>query len=335
MNTIYFQCALMQDEKICFLYRKIFEWIKSKELSKIVRSFGGELPETNDISDLVKWLSEFSERWDYRKNQKNILDNKTKEAARWLVSSEYITNEQVKYVNEAITVLGLRGITRPMLSDYDYVVALGGARMSCLLRPQYASEILREFGLNSQAVVMLSGMRPISETEREATDTYAPGAATEYDLMNRGAELAFELGIGYQEERYDDENMNKSWAVRTYKGTEFSYPILSIAAPSSEPDKRRANSVDTFKFFFERYSVAQNAKILFITSEIYVPYQQLEAIRTLAIPYGVAVETIGFPNEWSGQMHGMREAGNYLQEIRSTIQAIERFINMYNERGLK
>jgi len=169
---------------------------------------------------------------------------------------------------------------------------------------------------------MLSGARPIADSEREATDTYAEGAVTEFDLICKGAERCFSLSK-YKESRYDDYNINSSWAVRTYEGR---IPIISIAGPSTEPDKRRANSADTYKFFFERYRVEKGAKLLLITGQIYVPYQQLEAIRTLALPYGVSVETIGFPSDWGGKLQGMHQPSNYLQEIRSTIQAMSRFL---------
>lgn len=64
--------------------------------------------------------------------------------------------------------------------------------------------------------------------------------------------------------------------------------------------------------------------MLLITSQIYVPYQQLEAIRMLGLPYGHSLETIGFPDEWSANMQGLQQPENYLQEMRSALQAIER-----------
>ena len=63
-----------------------------------------------------------------------------------------------------------------------------------------------------------------------------------------------------------------------------------------------------------------------VTSQIYVPYQQMEAIRCLAIPNNIYVETVGFPIEWNVNRQGMMRAVNYLQEIRSTIQAINRYL---------
>jgi hypothetical protein len=102
--------------------------------------------------------------------------------------------------------------------------------------------------------------------------------------------------------------------------------LFIIAAPSSEPEKRRANSADTYEFFFDRVKADEGAEILIVTSQIYVPYQHLEAMRTIAVPYKINLDTIGFAPEWGGALQGMNEPSNYLQEIRSTIQAMDRFL---------
>ena len=106
-------------------------------------------------------------------------------------------------------------------------------------------------------------------------------------------------------------------------------PILSMSAPSSEPDTRRANSADTYNFFFSHVQVPPGSSLLLITSQIYVPYQQLEALRIVALKHNVVIETVGFPLEWSGNLQGMTGPNNYLQEIRSTIQSANRFFSVF------
>ena len=211
--------------------------------------------------------------------------------------------------------------------EFDYIIALGGARFSCLYRPKYVHDLIYSYGIKTKAVVLLSGMRPISDSERIATDTYAPHANTEYELINAGAEQTFNLSKNYKEEIYQNENPNKGWAVRTYDIISGMIPVYSVSGPSSEPEKRRANSADTYKFFLDRYNVHKGQKLLLVTSQIYVPYQQLEALRTLALPRGLYIETVGFPVEWASKMQGMMEPANYLQEIRSTIQAVNRYLD--------
>jgi len=171
-----------------------------------------------------------------------------------------------------------------------------------------------------------------------ATDTYAPGAGTEFDLMAAGAEAAFGLGGDFREDRSDDpDNTNRSWVVRDYAAKGRWPEVTLVCAPSSEPERRRANSADTYEFFLARKGVARG---FLVTSEIYVPYQHLEALRTVALPHDLMVETTGFPAAWGGKLQGMAGptnylqeimAGptNYLQEIRSTIQAADRLLRSF------
>ena len=164
------------------------------------------------------------------------------------------------------------------------------------------------------------------DTEREVTDMYAPAALTEFDLINAGAERAFDLEREYEEKKYCNPNVNKSWAIRTYINSQYEFKIQSVSGPSSNPKIRRANSADTFAFFAERQQIKSKSRVLLVTSQIYVPYQQMEAIRTWAIPNDIYVETVGFPIEWNIQQKGMMKEVNYLQEIRSTIQAVNRYL---------
>jgi len=71
------------------------------------------------------------------------------------------------------------------------------------------------------------------------------------------------------------------------------------------------------------------AEILLTTSQIYVPYQHMEAVRTIAIPHKINLDTIGFSPEWGGVLQSMNEPANYLQEVRSAVQAIGRFLMAY------
>ena len=312
------------------LKERIHGWLYSTELEHIVQAFHGSFPHMSSTAEQAKWLLSFSDRWDYRSIQKQARDINTGEKARWQISSAKITEDQKASVAEGIYPLGLIGVQIPVETEFDYVIALGGARFSCLYRPRYAQELIASQKIKTKSAVLLSGMRPVSESERAATDTYAPGAATEYDLINAGAEQSFELSRNYKEEIYHNENPNKSWAVRCYDSPNGKIPVFSVSGPSSEPEKRRANSADTYKFFLEKFNVQSGQKLLLITSQIYVPYQQIEAVRTLAEPYNLYIETVGFPTEWSGQLQGMMEPANYLQEIRSTIQAINRYLNTVN-----
>jgi len=147
MSVIYFECVENKEEWKKLTLQKIEKWISSVALSNILESFNATIPEGLGLEEVVEWLLKFSEEWDYRKKQQNARDVKTNENARWLVDDHEITPEQMKAVKNGINELGLINVGTPLQCDYDYVVALGGARLSCLLRPLYAHEVIKEYGL--------------------------------------------------------------------------------------------------------------------------------------------------------------------------------------------
>ncbi len=327
------ECPPLEGKRIEHIYISIDRWLRSPALSALVKSFGSDIPSHLNTTDLGAWLLDFSEQWDFRKLQQEATAKDTGEASRWLVNDSAFTETQRDIIKESARELGLIGIEAPSKNTYDFLWVLGGARLSNRLRPRLAVHLVTEHGLHFGMIALLSSARKVSETEREATDTYAPHTKTEFDLINRGAELEFNIPSSFIEERNDDAaNTNKSWIIRRYDKIGSLPPIMSMCAPSSEPEKRRANSADTYEFFFEHVQVPPGSSFLLITSQIYVPYQQLEAIRTVALKHNVVVETVGFPLEWSGNLQGMLGASNYLQEIRSTIQSANRFFNMFPEK---
>jgi len=319
-------CPPVGGDRIGKINNAIEEWLSNPELHRLVEVFGGKIPSKNKLDDYAKWFLEFSNCWDFRANQKQAYDAKVGEGVRWMVKSENLTELQKNAALKAASSLGLRGIESPAFNSYDYIWVLGGARMSCLLRTRKALKTVNQMESAPKSLIMLASMRPIGDSEREATNTYAPKAETEFDLFVAAFEKEQSCCTS-TEERYDDtNNPNSSWIVRKYP-IEGSDAII-IAAPSSEPNVRRANSADTYQFFFEQFKPKQGASILLVTSQIYVPYQHMEAIRTIAIPYDIYLDTIGFPLEWNGTLQGMNEPSNYLQEIRSTIQSFGRFLNI-------
>lgn len=297
---------------------------------QLVKGFEERIPTNLSFPQWLQWLLQFSERWDFRRLQREAKARDINEGARWLLTDDGMSDEQKNLVMKSAHLLGLIGVDQPSLNFYDYVLVLGGARLSCLLRPRFAKYLLEKKIINTKIVALLGAMRPVAESEREATDTYAPGAYSEYDLLNAGGEKSFSIREAFFEKRYINMDMeNKNWAIREYEDL-FNYvKIISIAAPSSEPEKRRANSADTFSFFISKYNIPEGSSFLLVTSQIYVPYQQLEAVRKIAIPHKMIVETVGYPSDWNSNLAGMGQPSNYLQEIRSAIQSAQRFLDVY------
>ena len=97
---------------------------------------------------------------------------------------------------------------------------------------------------------------------------------------------------------------------------------MVAAAPSSRPDRARADTADAYAWFATKIAnLTPGQRILAVTTDIYRPYQQLAALRMLALPYGVEVETVGHvPAGVEPVLRQPFSPARYLQEIRSAVQ---------------
>ena len=325
---------LSKNERILNIINNFSNWINTDEFKELIYIFGGHyLPQYNTI-DQICWLKEeFIDVWDYRKRQREAL-TKEGEAARWLLKNDNLIDKNRTIIYDAAKILGLIGNRNTIYSNADYILPLGGARMSNLRRCELANQQLQTLQ-NHTKIVALSGMRPISDSERKGfIDTYAPNATTEYDAICCGMKKAFKNIYGSEDELQENSNPNLSYAIKHFliKG-EQNYEAYALAAPSTDPS-RRANSADCFKFFFQKFHVKKHSKIINCTSEIYCPYQQVRSL-SFAIDYQVEFDTIGFPFYLNNVVFDennqqLSEPVNYLQEMKATIDAMYDFIKHYS-----
>lgn len=302
---------------------KIRKWIFTLEFTILLQSFGKTKIQGDSLKSQIEDLVKFSSLWDFRGKQKKDVTGNS-ENARWTIANSDFSEQQEENIMRAAAQLGLIGCTMPSKKNYDYIFVLGGARMSCLFRMRYAKQICDMYNVRTKSIIGLAGMRGIMDSERNATDTYALEAKTEFDLMRASLFDVFGNPEMRSKEEYINRNSNASWEIEVYHVDDATITLLG--APSGEPDKRRANTSDTFDFFMKQFQVNDRRNILMITSQIYVPYQQLEAVRIMGIPYKHSLETIGFPNEWSASLQGLQKPENYLQEIRSVLQSADRLL---------
>jgi hypothetical protein len=328
-------CPPRSQARLAELRSQLTEWVSSAALAELVAMTDAATVITGSLRERLAALEEFSAAWDYRGRahaaQVATASQDAGAAARWLIEGDF-TPEQDGRIRELAANLGLVNAQAPSRSSFDYVLVLGGARLSNLLRPQYAAELIRDKQVKAGELVLLGGARPVMDSERDATDTYAPGAQTEFDLMNMGGGRSFGLDLARAEQEvHNDEQANASWRIWSFDAasSELQVPVVSMAAPSREPNLRRANSADSYAFFASHLDPQLGRSCLLVTSQIYVPYQHLEAVRNLALPFDLELETVGFPPSWHSELQGMQTGANYLQEIRSTILSARRLYEQY------
>lgn len=291
-------------------------WLASEPLAVLVKEFGGD---PADYSSRVRPLRErlaaldvFTERWDTRQGRE-----------RNLAAELDLTPSQHDLVIDAANALGLRG-DPPRHRHYDHMLMLGGLVRACVARPSYAAHLIREGEITADEVTTLGGHRPFSGNEFEQADQLGWGALTEeYEALDAGTRRAFELGDPehVEGERFDD--IGSTWGVKHYR-TRDGLPVRVVAAPSTEPKLRRANTADSYRFFAEHVAkLTPGSRLLLISTAIYVLPQHVAALRILALPYGVEVDTVGGkPTNRPKLPLSHYSATKYLLEVRSTIRAL-------------
>lgn len=303
-------------------------WLASEPLGVLVTQFGGDpaaytaadaatdaaagSAHAAPLRDRLAALDRFTERWDTRQGRE-----------RNLATELDLTEARHDLVVEAANALGLRG-DPPRHRHYDHMLMLGGLVRACVARPSYAAHLIREGEITADEVTTLGGHRPFAGDEFEQAEQLGWGAlGEEYEALDAGTRRAFGLGEPEHEEgeRFDD--VGSTWGVKHYR-TGDGLPVRVVAAPSSEPKLRRANTADSYAFFAEHVAkLAAGERLLLISTAIYVLPQHLAALRILALPYGVEVDTVGGkPTNRPRLPLSHYSATKYLLEVRSTVRAL-------------
>jgi hypothetical protein len=301
------------------LVEAIDAWARSDALSELVGQFGQEPPLDAPLPELLAWLEEFSTKnWNFRKGERNQV------AATPQLS--LLTEKVIKAAAKALGLVGAGGWRR---GRYDQVLILGGKARAGLSRPLFAAKLIAKEELEVGAVTALGGFRELDEEEIALVERVGedPAMTDEFEVMDAGVRRAFDLGAPVAERGRQLKRLGASSRVLEYE-TAGGLPVNVIAAPSSEPGVRRANTPDTYAWFASRFAkLKRGQRLLVVTTDIYLPFQHADALRMLALPYGVEVDTIGMvPGKVDRRLAHNFEPHNYLQEVHSAIRSLRQLL---------
>lgn len=300
---------------------EIHGWISSPPMRALVSAYGGSLPQAG-VDELLAWLDAFSdEHWNFRKSGKVERDQ---------VTAPEFRPDTAELVRSAATALHLVDADRPPHPAYRHLLVLGGLGRACLQRTEYAARLVTERAVAVPELAALGSFRPLNASETALPQLAAGGY--EVDAMDAGVRIGFGFGRPVRREASRGEVTHSSWEVRTYRADGLP-EVHVLAAPSSEPRERRANTPDTYEFWAQRVSLRATDRILVVTSPIYVPFQHSDAIRMLALRHGCGIDTIGFDPATATVplAPGATNPDRYLQEIRSGILSMRRLVNALRE----
>lgn len=296
--------------------RWLESWLHDPAMLRIRDLFGWPPPPDDALLALHE-LVERSEAWDFRRGSE-----------RHSLSERFVVHNDVRLDEErladAASALGLTG-GMAVEGTFSHVVVLGGMVRACWNRAALARTAAETVAAST--VVMLTTHRPIPATENAQAEELG---WHDIGLESEAAEHAMRESFGLEEppavvadfvdegwSTLDEEaegGRRRSWFHHRWLQT----PVVEvIAAPSSEPAKRRANTADQLEFWGSRAQLVENHRLLLVTTEHYVPFQQLQAARVLGLRAGCEIVTTGTP--WSPA--GPYRAAALLQELRSTLGA--------------
>jgi hypothetical protein len=288
------------------LLSAIDRWVRSPPMAALVSEFGGVLPRSASLLDLLNTLEEFSSRWDYRRGAERSFARRVR-----------LSRAKEELISEVAIALGLGCATAPAYGHFDHIVILGGLAPACFARCQGAADFIRRSKARPQTITALGALRPLGDSEEASVgDLLKLDPANEFAAWDAGLRLAFGLDRALEERRH-------AGRVRSYLDP-GGVPIRVIAAPTKRPAAMRANTADTMDWFAKRVAQLRGGeRMLLVTTSLYVPYQHVEGLRMLGLPHQTEVEMYGVhPNDMDQRFAPDIQPYHYLQEIRSTIRAL-------------
>jgi hypothetical protein len=288
----------------------VAEWVTRPALRELVEAFGGAWPVSCGLEARLRQLVEFSEIWDHRKGGSRLDIGDVDEPDR----------ERYSRVPPTADALGLVSQLPPSRLDPDHLVVLGGLAVGNLSRISYYRELAGRGLTPGTALVLLGSFRGLREEEAAVLRRRAPdlaGADSEATMLMAVARQLCPAPAQWRERRAGDPAADPrlAWLHAWGDGTP---PVHVLAAPSSEPGTRPANTGDTLTFAAESMPFEPGDYVQLLTSGIYSVYQFFEAVRVLGLGYGVSVEVAGVPPERALSTPGPAAQA---QEIRSCLRS--------------
>lgn len=245
------------------------------------------------------------EHWDFRagqeRNQAAVpdLDRPTQQAIR-----------------RAALPLGLIRPPSPHRRRYDTAFVLGGLLRGCLTRWREMQH-LHAKGIAFGEIVGLGGSRELTPLEVDQAIQLGLSCTTEFEAMVAGLHRAFGDRTPVTSQQHEDAIESASWRI-----DQFEPNLCVAAAPSTQPEVRRANTEDAISWWLDRAQGLSVSSNLMVTNAIYGPYQAAVAVRTLGVRRGIDVEMAGISQASAdlGALTVRFEPHHYLQEIGSTLR---------------
>ena len=218
--------------------------------------------------------------------------------------------------------LGLLGINKPLTNCHSHIIVLGGSFNSCHVRTSVVKDIIDDSTLFIDG---LACYRPINPVEKV---NLSPNLScdTEFATMTEAFIHTFSLkNANVSEDFVSDRNINSISNIRTFK-TDGNLTYRIIAAPSGEPDKRRANTADTLKFYMDNTDISVNSTVIAVTGNIYCNRQFIQLVYEMfKANTTFNLDVVGYRCGDNVETADNYKVNQHVQELIATINWINKF----------
>ena len=219
--------------------------------------------------------------------------------------------------------LGFFRINKPLSEKHSRIMVLAGAFDCCFTRTQSAAE------WKDPTTVSIDGLscyRPIHPKER-ASSAFASSRDTEFGVLSDAFSAEFGLsGSDFQDTFIGDRNLNRISCIREFECQPGGCRYRVYAAPSSNPELRRADTADALRFYMENADVTSGEALLAVTNNRHCNRQFLQlAHYVVKNDLAVDLDVVGCTPDERVVPEQRYDAFQHLQDLIGILDWIERF----------
>ena len=220
--------------------------------------------------------------------------------------------------------LGFMGINRPLCSENSRILVLGGSFDACYARTQYAA---RWVGPSTRFVDGLACYRPINPAEREGS-IFSSSCETEFGAMRDSFADVFHLSPSSGKEEFrGNRNLNGISCVKTFGDSDDGRVCRIFAAPSTQPELRRADTGDSLLFYLREAALSPGDRLLAITHNRHVSRQFVQlAYQLMREEQPFRMDVIGCVPDERIVSAERYDPYQFLQDLIGLLDWIERFM---------
>jgi hypothetical protein len=292
------------------------DWVSSAPVRSLAEASGWDWPSFSGTGELLTRLAELSADWDFRGRGGGVERNFIGAEAA-VVNGREVPGE---LVISAARALGLVTATPVPAERFTSLVVLSGLVRACVNRTRHAWELVHG-GVRADSVTVLGGHRELRGDELVLAKEQGFGEPfDEADVVLAATRRAF--GLGEPAEAEASRPSRSDWDDELWSASaRYRWPGVEVMiVPSGEPGKR-VNTEGQLRYWADRHGIGRDHRVLLLTTQIYVPFQQMVGLRVLGIERGCAVHCCGVDAETSFLPGASFSGRSYLQEIRSALRA--------------